>query len=82
MNTSSPRVWLAEPVIRRYLDGVRGGIPLAKEQLLLLVQLVGASGQPLHRFLDLGCGYVGVDCFFKICELALFGGIRPAQPRS
>jgi len=62
MNTSSPRVWLAEPVIRRYLDGVRGGIPLAKEQLRLLVQLVGASGQPLHRFLDLGCGDGVLGC--------------------
>ena len=25
-------------------------------------------------------GYVHVDCFFKICELALFGGVRPSSP--
>jgi hypothetical protein len=27
-------------------------------------------------------GYVDVDCFFKIFELALFGGVRPTDPQT
>jgi tRNA (cmo5U34)-methyltransferase len=56
MSVPTDVVWRTEPVIRRYLDGVRGGIPLAAEQFDILLRLARAGGRPVHRFLDLGCG--------------------------
>jgi SAM-dependent methyltransferase len=56
VNFATDQVWRSEPIIRRYLNDVRGGIPLAAEQLRLLTHVVGASGRAVHRFLDLGCG--------------------------
>jgi ubiquinone/menaquinone biosynthesis C-methylase UbiE len=35
---------------------VRGAIPLAAEQLSLLLRLLDAGGRPVRRVLDLGCG--------------------------
>ncbi len=50
------QVWRTEPVVRRYLEGVRGGIPLAAEQFEIILRLVRAARLPVKRFLDLGCG--------------------------
>ncbi len=55
MNTTD-QVWRAPDVAERYLTGVRGGIPLAAEQICLLLRLVEAAVPDLHRFVDLGCG--------------------------
>jgi len=49
-------VWKDGRLARLYLKGVRGAIPLAHEQLLVLLQLLGTRRRPLRRFLDLGCG--------------------------
>ncbi|HUI08641.1 MAG TPA: class I SAM-dependent methyltransferase [Verrucomicrobiae bacterium] len=49
-------VWKDEKLVRRYLEGVRGAIPLAREQLLVMLQLLDTRGRPIRRFLDLGCG--------------------------
>lgn len=49
-------VWKGDALVRTYLDGVRGAIPLAAEQLDVMTRLVAATGRPVHRFADLGCG--------------------------
>lgn len=49
-------VWREEPVVRRYLDGIRGGIPLAAEQFDFVLRMVRSTCPQVARFLDLGCG--------------------------
>jgi len=55
MNTTD-QVWCTEDVVQRYLEGVRGGIPLAAEQIRILLRLVAAAVPDVGSFLDLGCG--------------------------
>lgn len=50
------RVWQSADLNRRFLEGVRGGIPLAEEQLRILRRLVNGVGFPVRAVLDLGCG--------------------------
>ncbi|MCL4180084.1 MAG: methyltransferase domain-containing protein [Verrucomicrobia bacterium] len=50
------QVWQTGEVVRRYLEGVRGGIPLAAEQFEIVLRLVRAARPMVGRFLDLGCG--------------------------
>lgn len=48
--------WQAADLTAAYLTGVRGAIPLAAEQIDIMLRLAKAA-QPLPRsFLDLGCG--------------------------
>ncbi len=54
--SATDSVWKDEKLARRYLEGVRGAIPLAREQLLVMLQLLGTLRRPVRRFLDLGCG--------------------------
>jgi len=42
--------------VRQYLEGVRGAIPLAAEQLDVLLRLCRGLDRPVGRLLDLGCG--------------------------
>jgi SAM-dependent methyltransferase len=49
-------VWKSPGLVAKYLEGVRGAIPLAAEQIEVLLRLLRARGQPVRRFLDLGCG--------------------------
>ena len=49
-------VWKDARLTRRFLEGVRGAIPLAQEQLKVMLQLLGTRSRPVRRFLDLGCG--------------------------
>jgi ubiquinone/menaquinone biosynthesis C-methylase UbiE len=49
-------VWKSEELTRAFLSGVRGAIPLASEQLAILVRLVESARPKLGSFLDLGCG--------------------------
>lgn len=48
--------WKDAQLVRSYLEGVRGAIPLAQEQVDVMLRLVDASGLDVRRFLDLGCG--------------------------
>ncbi len=48
--------WKSEELVRTFLDGIRGGIPLAGEQIDVMIRLVEASGSPVQSFADLGCG--------------------------
>jgi SAM-dependent methyltransferase len=56
MSAATAQVWQDQAVIDRFLTGVRGGIPLAGEQIQLLLRLTGSAVPDLGRFLDLGCG--------------------------
>ncbi len=47
--------WTDSKLAEKYLEGVRGGIPLAAEQIDVMLRLLG-SGSRVESFLDLGCG--------------------------
>jgi len=49
-------VWKTSSLVSVYLEGVRGAIPLAQEQIDIMLRLITACGEPIRRFLDLGCG--------------------------
>jgi ubiquinone/menaquinone biosynthesis C-methylase UbiE len=49
-------VWKSEELVRKYLDGIRAAIPLAAEQLDVMMRVIDASGGPVERLLDVGCG--------------------------
>ncbi|MBD2577484.1 class I SAM-dependent methyltransferase [Oscillatoria sp. FACHB-1406] len=49
-------IWANQEVSRAFLDGVRGAIPLATEQLDILLRVIRATQERVDSFLDLGCG--------------------------
>ncbi len=54
--SDSGQAWKSEALVRTYLDGIRGAIPLATEQIDVMLRLVEARQMPVERFADLGCG--------------------------
>jgi tRNA (cmo5U34)-methyltransferase len=56
MNSPANEVWKNDWVVRRFLEGVRGGVPYANDQLEVMLRLLDAADRPIHRFLDLGSG--------------------------
>jgi tRNA (cmo5U34)-methyltransferase len=54
--TSSDKVWQGEVLTQTYLNGVRGAIPLANEQIDIMLRLIRASQPEVNWVLDLGCG--------------------------
>lgn len=55
-NAEDKTVWQTAALTNTYLDGVRGAIPLAAEQLAIMRHLILSTERPITRFLDLGCG--------------------------
>ena len=55
-DTRRDTAWQAETLSSTYLDGVRGAIPLAAEQIDILVRLARAARPAARAILDLGCG--------------------------
>ena len=49
-------VWQDPALVRTFLTGVRGGLPLAAEQIDVMLRLANALERDVERFLDLGCG--------------------------
>lgn len=49
-------VWQAAGLANAYLNGVRGAIPLAAEQINVIVRLSRAAHPQARTLLDLGCG--------------------------
>jgi ubiquinone/menaquinone biosynthesis C-methylase UbiE len=49
-------IWKTDSVVRTFLDGVRGGIPLAAEQIDVMLRVIEARGRAVESFIDLGCG--------------------------
>jgi SAM-dependent methyltransferase len=53
---SEPHVWQRPELAKLFLEGVRGGIPLAAEQIDVLLRIVRQAAPTMERVLDLGCG--------------------------
>jgi SAM-dependent methyltransferase len=49
-------IWKSVELGKMYLEGVRGAIPLASEQLDVLAAVLRHLGPEVGSFLDLGCG--------------------------
>ena len=49
-------IWKNEVVAQNFLKGVRGAIPLAKEQIDCLLRVISLTQTKVKSFLDLGCG--------------------------
>ena len=56
MSRLDSTVWQDATVASKYLQGVRGALPLAAEQIDVMLRLARALQQPVVRILDLGCG--------------------------
>ncbi len=48
--------WKNADLVSAYLSGIRGGIPLAQEQIDVALRLIDQAGVPVRHFLDVGCG--------------------------
>ena len=49
-------IWKNKKVAQNFLDGVRGAIPLAAEQIDCLLRIISLTRSQVKSFLDLGCG--------------------------
>ena len=49
-------IWKETELAEKYLSGVRGAIPLAKEQIELILRIIDGCNINVERILDLGCG--------------------------
>jgi SAM-dependent methyltransferase len=49
-------IWTSSEVSKKYLEGVRGAIPLAKEQIQIIQKIVKKTVPNAKNFLDFGCG--------------------------
>lgn len=56
MTPRKDQIWRDEALTARYLEGVRGGIPFAEEQIGIVLRLIAAACPEVKSFLDLGCG--------------------------
>jgi tRNA (cmo5U34)-methyltransferase len=55
METYRAEVWKLSPIVERYL-GLRADLPLAQEQIGVMLAILATRTEPVSRFLDLGCG--------------------------
>ncbi len=56
MSEQADRVWQSAEVAQGYLEGMRGAIPLAAEQLDVMMRVIRAARPELTTFMDIGCG--------------------------
>jgi tRNA (cmo5U34)-methyltransferase len=56
MDRRTDEVWKSSELAAVYLEGVRGAIPFAQEQIEVMLRLIDACDVPVARVLDLGCG--------------------------
>ncbi len=56
MTEYSDRVWQSAEVAHGYLEGMRGAIPLAAEQIDVMMRVIRATRPELKTFMDVGCG--------------------------
>lgn len=54
--THNDAIWKLAAVSDVYLNGVRGAVPMAPEQIAIMLRVLGAFRPRVRRFLDLGCG--------------------------
>jgi SAM-dependent methyltransferase len=55
VNTTD-QIWKSGALGKQYLEGVRGAIPLAAQQIELILLILGQVPRKIKRFMDLGCG--------------------------
>jgi len=48
--------WRSAKLTEDYLEGVRGGIPLAQTQIEVIIRIIRSWLPNMHTFLDMGCG--------------------------
>jgi tRNA (cmo5U34)-methyltransferase len=48
-------VWKLPAIVNRFLS-YRAAIPMAQEQIGVMMSILKTRGQPIERFMDLGCG--------------------------
>ncbi len=53
--TTTAAVWKESPIVQRFLS-YRAALPLASEQIGVMLALLGTRPAPVSRFIDLGCG--------------------------
>ena len=53
---NNAHVWQRQDLAKLFLEDVRGGIPLAAEQIDVLLRVVRHAIPGVERLLDLGCG--------------------------
>ncbi len=56
MEQRTDKMWQSSTVVKNYLRGVRAVIPLASEQIEVMMRVIANREKPAHNFLDLGCG--------------------------
>ena len=54
--TRSDTVWQQAELSKSFLEGVRGAIPLAAQQMEIMLKIIEAACPKVEKFLDLGCG--------------------------
>ncbi len=54
--TRTDAIWKTEALAQTFLEGVRGAIPLAAEQIDVILRVIKTTQPNLDTFLDLGCG--------------------------
>ena len=52
---TTDEVWKLPAIVNRYLS-YRAAIPLAQEQIGVMMSILKSSRHPVENFLDLGCG--------------------------
>ena len=50
------QVWKTAELSQKYLSGMRGGFPLATEQIDIMLRIIQMTRPQMNNFLDLGCG--------------------------
>ncbi len=56
MKRNFDQVWKSEAVSKTFLSGVRAAIPLAPEQIDVMLRIIQTARPQVENFLDLGCG--------------------------
>lgn len=56
MTQRRDEIWKNEWLVKRFLEGIRGGIPYASDQIEIMLRILGCGERPIERFLDLGSG--------------------------
>lgn len=54
--TINYKIWQNTELSKAFLEGVRGAIPLAEEQIDFILRLIQLTQSQVQKFLDLGCG--------------------------
>ncbi|HUI30671.1 MAG TPA: class I SAM-dependent methyltransferase [Candidatus Acidoferrales bacterium] len=56
MRKKTAEVWKSPELAKMYLTGIRGAIPMANEQIQVMMLLIKMMRREVRCFLDLGCG--------------------------